>query len=91
MSNTTTGRRETTVELWHEKTPAADGASMIDHFHRTIHLDGDLTEEQRLRLLQIAEKCPVSETLRHAAIVDATLAGILPEADGGFAQSVARS
>ena len=28
--------RRITVELQHEKIPAADGASKIDHFHRTI-------------------------------------------------------
>jgi putative redox protein len=71
------GLFRTTIELQHEKIPAADGASMIDHFHRTIHLDGDLTGEQRLRLLEIAERCPVSQTLRHAAVVDAELADAL--------------
>jgi putative redox protein len=29
----------------------------------TLHLQGDLTEEQRLRLLEIASKCPVKKTL----------------------------
>jgi len=29
---------------------------MIHHFHRAIHLDGELTEEQRLRLIEIAER-----------------------------------
>jgi putative redox protein len=41
-----------------------------DCFHRVIHFQGELTQEQRSRLLQIAEHCPVSETLRHAAIVE---------------------
>lgn len=35
----------------------------IDHFERTIHLQGDLTAEQRNRLLQIADRCPVHRTL----------------------------
>ncbi len=30
---------------------------------RQIHLEGDLDEEQRQRLLSIAEKCPVHRTL----------------------------
>ena len=67
--------RRTTVELQHEKVLAADGRSETDRFRRVIHLEGDLTEEQKLRLLRIAQRCPVSETLRHAAIVDTELAG----------------
>jgi putative redox protein len=68
------GLRRTTVELWHEKRPAADGKSMTDHFHRAIQLDGDLTEEQRLRLLEIAERCPVSKTLRNSSVIGSRLA-----------------
>jgi len=67
--------RRTTVKLQHEEIPAAEGTSRIDHFHRIIYLEGDLTEDQRLRLFEIAGKCPVSETLRHAAIVESKLAG----------------
>jgi putative redox protein len=72
------GLRRTNVELWHETRPAADGKSMIDHFHRTVHLDGDLTEEQRLRLLEIAERCPVSQTLRRSSAIDSRLADAAP-------------
>ena len=72
------GLRRTTVELWHEARPAADGRSMIDHFHRVIHLDGDLTEEQRLRLFEIAERCPVSQTLRRSSVIDSSLAVAAP-------------
>jgi putative redox protein len=72
------GLHRTTVELWHETKPAADGKSMVDHFHRVIHLDGDLTEEQRLRLLGIAEKCPVSQTLRRSSVIDSRLADAAP-------------
>src|SRR3954462_13713973 len=68
------GLRRTTVELWHEKIPAADGKSIIDHFHRAIHLEGDLTDEQRLRLLEIAERCPVSKTLRNSSVIGSRLA-----------------
>jgi putative redox protein len=68
------GLRRTNIELWHATRLAADRRSMIDHFHRTIHLDGDLTEEQRLRLLEIAERCPVSQTLRRSSAVDSRLA-----------------
>ena len=67
------------VELWHEKVPGTEGAPTTDRFHRIIYLDGELTEEQRLRLLQIAEHCPVSQTLRRASSVDATLAKLAPK------------
>jgi uncharacterized OsmC-like protein/alpha/beta superfamily hydrolase len=39
----------------------------IDEFTREIELEGDLTEEQRQRLLEIADRCPVHRTL-HAEI-----------------------
>jgi len=37
--------------------------AMIDHFERVIRLDGDLDETARQKLLAIAEKCPVHNTL----------------------------
>ena len=72
------GLRRTTVELWHETRPAADGKSMIDRFHRAIHFDGDLSDEQRLRLFEIAERCPVSQTLRRSSAIDSCLASAGP-------------
>jgi putative redox protein len=68
--------RRTIVEVRHEKTVAVGGTPAADQFYRTIHLDGDLTDEQRLKLLQIAERCPVSETLRHSSIVESSLADV---------------
>jgi uncharacterized OsmC-like protein len=64
----------TTVELWHEKVPPAAGVTITDRFHRVIRLEGELTDEQRSRLLQMAEHCPVSLTLRRAAMIDTALA-----------------
>ena len=57
------------VKLIHKKIHASacetceteDGK--IDHIHRSIHIGGDLSEEQRLKLLEIADKCPVHRTL----------------------------
>lgn len=46
----------------HEKILAEDNLKR-DVFHRKIKLTGDLTDEQRLRLLEIADRCPVSRTL----------------------------
>ena len=46
---------------------AEDGSAKIDHFERTIRMEGDLSEEARLKLLAIADKCPVHNTLERGA------------------------
>jgi putative redox protein len=60
------------VEVTHKK--VASGAIVTDRFERVLHLQGDLTEEQRTRLLEIADRCPVSQTLQHASAVVSSLA-----------------
>ena len=43
---------------------AADGKPVkIDRIEREIELSGELSDEQRRRLLEIANKCPVHQTL----------------------------
>jgi len=37
---------------------------MLDRIDRVIPLEGDLTEDQRSRLMEIADKCPVHRTLK---------------------------
>lgn len=60
---------EATVHLRHSKIHAADCAeceargAMLDRIERDIHLTGPLTDEQRSKLLEIANKCPVHRTL----------------------------
>lgn len=49
------------VSLTHRR-ETRDGAT-VDVFARVIDLVGDLTEEQKQRLLDIANKCPVHKTL----------------------------
>ncbi len=44
-------------------TGCEDDAKRLDHFDRVIELKGDLTQEQKQRLLEIAERCPVHKTL----------------------------
>ncbi|MGE5625510.1 MAG: alpha/beta fold hydrolase [Bacillota bacterium] len=57
------------VHLTHNKVYAKDCADCeqkegkLDQFERELTLDGDLSEEQRQRLLEIADKCPVHNTL----------------------------
>jgi putative redox protein len=36
---------------------------MLDRIERDVELHGDLSQEQRKRLLEIANKCPVHKTL----------------------------
>jgi putative redox protein len=60
--------RKVTVALRHQVIAAEEGAG-VDRFVRTIMLEGDLSNEQRARLIAIAEHCPVSRTLRRASEV----------------------
>jgi putative redox protein len=50
------------VNLTHEKV-AAEGGGKIDSFTRGLVLEGELSDEQRERLKEIADKCPVHKTL----------------------------
>jgi len=58
-----------TIRLRHSRVHATDCAEcetkegLLDRIEREIALDGDLTEEQRTRALEIADKCPVHRTL----------------------------
>ncbi len=59
------------VELHHNKIHAKDCESceeqepLIDQITRTITLTGQLNDQQRARLLEIADKCPVHKTLEN--------------------------
>lgn len=76
-----------TVEVRHDKVHADDCSAcadnptlsgrtgMIDHFERVIKVDGDdLTDADRQKLLEIADKCPVHRTLEHASAIATRLA-----------------
>ncbi len=60
------------VDISHGKAHV-DGQK-IDSFNRKITLHGDLDEDQRNRLLQIADKCPVHKTLEAQATITTELA-----------------
>jgi len=57
------------VKLRHDKVPAEECADCetkegkVDVIEQEVTLEGDLSEEQRGRLLQIAGRCPVHRTL----------------------------
>ncbi len=59
----------TSVRLRHSRVHAADcdecetKDGMVDRIEREVTIEGGLDEEQRARLLEIADKCPVHRTL----------------------------
>jgi putative redox protein len=58
-----------TIRLRYSRVHATDCAEcetkegLLDRIEREIALDGDLTEEQRTKAREIADKCPVHRTL----------------------------
>lgn len=70
---------EVQVHLNHKKDYAADmqasdqRPTKIDHFERVVVLKGDLSEKQKARLLQIADRCPVHRTLHETVTVTTVL------------------
>lgn len=74
--------RRTTVRLRHRRMHARDcegcetRTGFLDHVEREMQFDGDLTDEQRARLLDIAERCPVHRTL-HSEVLVSTAESVL--------------
>ncbi|MEM7572404.1 MAG: bifunctional alpha/beta hydrolase/OsmC family protein [Bacteroidota bacterium] len=70
---------EVIVHIDHRKDYATDmvdienGQAKIDHFERQIDIKGELDEEQRQRLLEIADRCPVHRTLHSPVEIRTTL------------------
>jgi putative redox protein len=69
-----------TVHVEHDRLHADDCATCdtdeghIDRLRRTLTLDGPLDDEQRTRLVEIADRCPVHRTLEGEIVIDTTLA-----------------
>ena len=69
-----------TVALTHDKIHAEDCADCetksgrLDRIERRLTLDGALDEEQRTKLVEIADKCPVHRTLESEVLVTTALA-----------------
>lgn len=69
------------VDLKHDKIHAADCAECetregrVDRIERVLHIEGPLDAEQRARLVEIADKCPVHRTL-HAEVLIHTRAAV---------------
>jgi putative redox protein len=69
-----------TVKLEHSRIHAVDCAEcdtkegMLDRIEREISLSGPLVEEQRARLMEMAERCPVHRTLTSEVSIRTRLA-----------------
>jgi uncharacterized OsmC-like protein/pimeloyl-ACP methyl ester carboxylesterase len=71
--------RRAVVTLTHDRLHAADcvtcttTSGKLDRIVREIHLDGDLDDAQRARLLDIADRCPVHRTLLSEIVIETDL------------------
>ena len=64
------------VDVTHDRVHAEDARAdgegagdKVDRFHRVVRLDGGLDDDQRARLMEIADRCPVHRTLERGARV----------------------
>ena len=70
---------EVKVHLQHEKRHLEDcqacdqSQSKLDHIDKQIELIGDLDQDQKQRLLQIADRCPVHRTLQSDVVINSRL------------------
>jgi uncharacterized OsmC-like protein len=75
-----------TVTLEHSKIHAVDCAEcetkegMLDRIEREISVSGPLDEQQRARLLEMADRCPVHRTLTSEINIRTRLAPAPPRA-----------
>lgn len=68
------------VDVMHDKVHAQDCThctedDKLDRFTRIITLEGPLAPEQRRRLMEIADRCPVHRTLERSARIETRLTG----------------
>ncbi len=67
------------IDLKHEKVHVTDcedcdkDANKIDRITRIITIKGDLCDDQRARLLEIADRCPVHRTLENNPVIETKL------------------
>ena len=65
------------VDVTHDRVHAADAEAdgegagdRVDRFRRVVRLEGGLDDDQRARLMEIADRCPVHRTLERGARVE---------------------
>ena len=70
---------DVTVRLTHSRVHHVDSdscekrAGLLDHIDSDIVLKGPLSDEQRTRLLEIANRCPVHRTLSSKIVIETRL------------------
>ena len=70
------------VDVSHRKIHAADCADCetkegkVDVFRRVIRIEGKLSDAERARLMEIADRCPVHRTLEHEIRVETVAAPV---------------
>jgi putative redox protein len=63
------------ADLQHDKVPAASlpeaqgREGTVDRIEAHLELDGDLSDEQYTRLLEISHRCPIKKTLTAGAVI----------------------
>ncbi len=74
--------RRVQVDVTHAKIHAKDCTDCgegregrVDRFERLLTIEGDLTPEQKERLVEIADLCPVHKTLQKSSTIATKLAG----------------
>jgi len=73
--------RQITVRLRHQRIHGKDCADcetrtgQMDQIERELQFEGELTDSQRARLLDIAERCPVHRTLHSEVLVSTAESG----------------
>lgn len=55
-----------------EECESTDG--FVDRIDKVIKLEGDLSDDEKKRLLGIADKCPVHKTLHNEILIETQLA-----------------
>lgn len=60
---------EVRVEVTHDRVRDAASGEIVDEFRRVLEMDGDLTAEQRAKLVEIADRCPIHKLLERAGRV----------------------
>jgi uncharacterized OsmC-like protein/fermentation-respiration switch protein FrsA (DUF1100 family) len=80
--------QDVTVRMRHEKIHAVDEArcvdpeARVDGVQREIEVAGPLDDEQRARLMEIADRCPVHRTLTSGVVVETRPAPLAPAVPG---------